>query len=343
MVVVAVAGGTGHVGRTLVDGLIAGGHDVYVLGRKPSAVFDHLPSVRVLVVSYDDQDDLRKTFEEHKIEIILCTFGAPFPGVFERQIRLIRAAAEADAVKRFAPTEWLVDYEKDDEYASPQEPGEHEVSCRLKIIWKSFQQDTVKELRKHPSIEWTLFHNGYFMDYFGQPYALTYMPSEVPFVDIEACKAAIPGTGEERVVFTHSTDMAKFVSRAIGMKPGSWKEHSWIIGDKVTFHEIVATAEKARGVKFDVAYDPLEKLREGKVTRIPANDAHIAHYSTEKFDATDVILGMFAGLGTAMALGDLDIKEEDALNANFPDIKTVKLVAFIEKYWTGRQPQDPKL
>lgn len=35
MVVVAVAGGTGHVGRTLVDGLVKE-HDVYVLSRKVS-------------------------------------------------------------------------------------------------------------------------------------------------------------------------------------------------------------------------------------------------------------------------------------------------------------------
>ena len=86
----------------------------------------------------------------------------------------------------------------------------------------------------------------------------------------------------------------------------------------------------------DVTYDSLEKLKSGMVTRIPANDAHIAHYSTPDFDATDAILGMFSGLGTAMALGDLDIKEEDALNAQFPDIETIKLVPFIEKYWTGK-------
>jgi hypothetical protein len=163
------------------------------------------------------------------------------------------------------------------------------------------------------------------------------MPSEVPFVDIEACQATIPGTGEEQVVWTHRTDLAKFVSRAISMAPGTWQEHSWIVGDKVTFHQILVAAEKVRGVKFNVTYDSLEKLRSGKVTPIPANKVHAALSSTPEFDATDVLMGMFAGIGAAMASGDLDIAEKDSLNAHFPDIKTIKVVEFIEKYWSGKR------
>src|SRR5882757_7704990 len=110
------------------------------------------------------------------------------------------------------------------------------------------RRDTVKERRKHPSLEWTLFHYDYFLDYFGQSWAPTHVPSEVPLLDIEACQATIPGTGEEQVVWTHTTDVAKIVSRSISMMPGTWREHSWIVWDKVTFHEILAAAEKARGV-----------------------------------------------------------------------------------------------
>lgn len=38
-------------------------------------MFDDFPSVRVLVVSYDTQDALRKTLEEHKIEVVLSTLS----------------------------------------------------------------------------------------------------------------------------------------------------------------------------------------------------------------------------------------------------------------------------
>lgn len=162
------------------------------------------------------------------------------------------------------------------------------------------------------------------------------MPSEVPFVDIEACQASIPGTGEERIAWTHTTDVARFVSRAISIPAGEWKEHSWIVGDKVTFHQILAAAEKARGVKFKVVYDSLEKLRSGAYTPIPANKAHAALYSTSEFDATPALMAMFAAIGTVMASGGLDIPEEDSLNKRFPDIETIKVVQFIERYWSGK-------
>lgn len=199
-----------------------------------------------------------------------------------------------------------------------------------------FQRNIVKELRSHPNLEWTLFHNGYFMDYFGQPWAPTHMPSEVPFVDIEAFRATIPGTGDEKIVWTHTTDVANFVSHALSMEPGTWREHSWMIGDKATFHEILEAAEKARNCKFSVTYDSLEKLKAGSVTRIPANKAHAALYSTPEFDAYPIILSMFAALGAMMASGDLDIPENKSLNELFPDIKTTKAVDFIHKYWDGK-------
>lgn len=162
------------------------------------------------------------------------------------------------------------------------------------------------------------------------------MPSEVPFVDIEACQATIPGTGEEQVAWTHTTDVAKFVSRAIAMPWGAWKEHSWIVGDKVTFHQILAAAEKARGIKFKVVYDSLEKLRGGEVTSILANKAHAALYSSPGFDATPALMAMFAAIGAVMASGGLNIAEEDSLNKHFPDIETIKVVEFIERYWSGK-------
>lgn len=162
------------------------------------------------------------------------------------------------------------------------------------------------------------------------------MPSEVPFVDIAACQATIPGTGEERVVWSHTRDVARFVSRVLSLPLGEWKEHSWIISDKVTFHQILAAAEKARGVEFKVTYDGLEKLERGEVTPIPANKAHAALYSTPDFDATPRLMSMFAGLGAVMARGELDIREEDSLNKLFPDVETVKVVPFIEKWWGGR-------
>ena len=44
------------------------------------------------------------------------------------------------------------------------------------------------------------------MDYFGMPHAPSYMLPEVPYIDVAAGKAAIPGSGDEKVVFTYTRD-----------------------------------------------------------------------------------------------------------------------------------------
>lgn len=79
-------------------------------------MFDKLPSVRVLVVSYNDEDALRKSLEAHRIEVVISTISPASPVTFAAQVRLINACARSDSVKRFAPSEWLVDFETNDEY-----------------------------------------------------------------------------------------------------------------------------------------------------------------------------------------------------------------------------------
>jgi hypothetical protein len=83
--------------------------------------------VRVLVVSYEDVDVLRQKLEEHKIEVVLSTISPAFPAGFEAQVRLIRACADSNSVKRFAPSEWLLDFEKTDEYVPIADPCLEEI------------------------------------------------------------------------------------------------------------------------------------------------------------------------------------------------------------------------
>ena len=90
-------------------------------------------------------------------------------------------------------------------------------------------------------------YNGFFMDYFGMPYVDSYMSPEVPFIDIQACKAAIPGDGDEnKVVFTYTKDVARFVRKAVESSD-AWPEKSVVVGDRVTMNEVLEAAEKARG------------------------------------------------------------------------------------------------
>jgi hypothetical protein len=79
-------------------------------------VFDELPSVHCLIVSYEDEDTLQKTLEEHDIEIVLSTLSMAFPTAFETHVKLMRVCSAAVSVKRFAPSDWHLDFGRTDQY-----------------------------------------------------------------------------------------------------------------------------------------------------------------------------------------------------------------------------------
>ena len=104
-----------------------------------------------------------------------------------------------------------------------------------------FKIAAIKKLQAAPSLKYTRFISGTFMDYLGPPHAPTHLPIISLIVDIENNKAAIPGDGKVPAVFTHSTDVAHFVAAALSLD--EWPEASIIIGDRITLNELMSLAE----------------------------------------------------------------------------------------------------
>lgn len=90
-----------------------------------------------------------------------------------------------------------------------------------------------------------MFYPGWFLDFYGIPYIETEM-APFPFaVDLDNKVAAIPGTRNVPVVFTYTQDIAQVVAASMDLK--TWPEDSYIIGDKMSFNELLAVAEEVRG------------------------------------------------------------------------------------------------
>ncbi|KAI4151328.1 MAG: hypothetical protein LQ341_000927 [Variospora aurantia] len=315
MVRIAIAGGTGGLGRTLLDELAQNSdHIVFVLSRKPGLPFDSPANVRCLVTKYENVDDLKELLKNNEIHTVISTMNPPLPEVHAAQDNLIRAAAQSGTVKRFIPSEWAVDYFTDDE--------------RLPLSWKVPKRQSIAELKKHPELEYTMVYNGYFLDYYGMPHCESYMLREAPFIDIAARKAGIPGSGNEKVTFTYTKDVAKFVRKLVESE-SKWPARSVIAGDVFTFNEVLEVAERVRGERFDVAYDSLDDLRKGKITEIPSYLPLYDAFSKE------FMLEMMAGFGVAMATGVFAF-EGDLLNETYPEIHTTKMRDFIKDHWHGR-------
>ena len=105
------------------------------------------------------------------------------------------------------------------------------------------------EVLKQSNLQWTVFLNGIFLDYFGPPGMKSYLKPNVFVIDLANRVAAIPGDGNTPVTWTYSFDLARFVVAALDLE--EWPEESRVVGDEVTWNEFVALAEEITGIYAD--------------------------------------------------------------------------------------------
>lgn len=175
------------------------------------------------------------------------------------------------------------------------------------------------------SLEYTSVLNGYFLDYFFVPKVKSYMPPMALALDIANDFAAIPGSGDVPVVFTHTFDVARFVAALVGQP--TWEKESYIIGDRVTWNEFLRLAEEAKGTKFTVVHDSLEKLRAGQITELPS------HPSLYPFFPKETLQGFFAAFGIMFEQGEFDLRPSHSLNDDFPEIKPKTVRELVLEAW----------
>lgn len=135
--VVAVAGATGRVGRTIVE-QIRHENKFSVIGLTRSVSFvkdphpqneawvdrstkEHVESalsgVPYVQVDYEDTPALVQKLEEHNVQTVICTIGMLGDDCSESQLNLIKAADQATTVQRFITSEF--GYMTRAEYDSP--------------------------------------------------------------------------------------------------------------------------------------------------------------------------------------------------------------------------------
>lgn len=142
-------------------------------------------------------------------------------------MNLIRAAAASTTVKRFTPSDFGIHF------------TENHVKTFPLVAFKLAAANLLKTTR----LEYTLFHCGFFLDFFGHPKISNLNDAFPLVVDVEN-NAAVPGSGDVNCVFTHTNDVAKFVVKALDLE--KWPEHLFMSGDSNTWNEVVALAEEIK-------------------------------------------------------------------------------------------------
>ncbi|KAF1815603.1 NAD(P)-binding protein [Eremomyces bilateralis CBS 781.70] len=300
MPVAAVAGGTGKLGRAIVDGINAAGKfEVVILARQADDEKAEEIGARIIAVDYSSPDAIASVLEGNSVEVVISALSSQSPP--EQELNLLKGADQSLVTKRYIPSIWGIRYTE--EIASYFPPA------AIKLSYIKALEST--------SIEWTAVINGYFLDYYGAPKVKTYMPSMALVVDLDSNFAAIPGSGDVPVVFTHTFDVGKFVAALL--TKDIWEKESYIIGDRVTLNEFVRFAEEVKKTKFTVEHDSIEKLKTGQITELPS------HPPFYPFFPKQMLQGMFAAFGIMFENGVFDLKPSRTLNDDFPDIKPMTI------------------
>ncbi|TPR01829.1 hypothetical protein CAN33_0041260 [Aspergillus niger] len=305
---VAVAGGTKGLGLTIAEALVVHGkHNVVIFGRKASGTpgLDEKLPARLVVVDYENIQNLTEALESNKVSDVICTVNTHGSSLSERN--LIHAAENSSTTKRFIPSIFAG-------FAYPVKYPE---------VAKS-KTEVLEELAK-TSLMHTAIYNGMFMDFYGSPLLKSNVGPFPMFVDIASKMAAKPGSGDEAIVLTRVLDIARFVVRILDL--AEWPKESYIIGDRVTFHEFVNMAEEVRGTKFQVTCDSKEELEAGKITELPCYSATFAAVGKE------LTKQLYAQNGLWIIGKELDLRPASTLNEIFPDIKPMSLREFLELSW----------
>lgn len=177
-------------------------------------------------------------------------------------------------------------------------------------------------------LEYTSWLTGYFADYYLAPPVKSNMTSLTVAVDVTNNVAAIPGSGDVPVVFTYTADVAEFVAASLSLP--KWETKTHLIGDKLTWNELVALAENVKGVKFDVTYDSVVFLKTGKITELPGQRVLYPMFPKE------VLQGILSVFGLMFDGGIFNWTPEHTIDQDFPDIKVNKMKDLMARAWAGK-------
>ncbi|KAM0350613.1 hypothetical protein ACHAPU_003099 [Fusarium lateritium] len=302
MKVVAVAGGTGSVGSTIVDGLVEYGKHK----QRPAQ-----GTVSYLKVDYDDVDGITKALEAAGVYILISAIGVNAPESNQAQKNLIQAAELSACTERFVISSFDMLHVKEDIELSPL---------------TRYTFEAIDEL-ENTNLTYTRIANGWFLDYYGMPHWKCNLEPWINILNMKSKWAVIPESRSTQASFLTSQDMSRFVARLMDLE--KWDKVCAIRANTLSFDELVEAAQNARGSKFEVAVDSLEKLKSGKISFFP-------DYPPIGFgDGDEAFFAMIhyqAGIGRYLIPRDLPFLDE-----KFPDLKVTTISEVMEASWKGQE------
>ncbi|KAK6330097.1 hypothetical protein TWF718_003525 [Orbilia javanica] len=316
MVNVTIAGGSGQVSKEIIDAFIESKkHHITVLSRHGlSATTSTPPEVCWKTVDYNDKEGLTKAL--HGTHTLLSFVQILSDPDQISQKNLIDAAIAA-GVKRFAPSEYgskgLVDM--------PWWYGKGKIREYLEQVNKDGQ-----------TLEYTLFQPGLFLDYLAYPHKTSKHVDPLQTVfDFQGTRAIIVNSYENAVMtLTSVKDLANIVAKAVDYE-GKWPTTGGIVGNKVTFSELLNIGLRVRGRPFDVDYVNVEDLEAGDLNTSWGLEA--VHHAIADDQASAMLKMVSIGILLSSTKGAWDVSGD--WNQIFSDYTFDSVERFLAAVWEG--------
>jgi nucleoside-diphosphate-sugar epimerase len=203
----------------------------------------------------------------------------------------------------------------------------HQIYRVLKYVPSYAYKFKAREALAETYLEYSIVSIGMFLDYWASPHIPSVLDPRKGtqfFIDLDHNFAAIPGDGERFMVFTHSTDAARFVVAMIDLP--KWPRLSFYAGDRLTLKQFLDRAEATKGVKFEVHYDEVGSIEAGHTTLPPC---------VKEWLPSPEWAPMFSKMAMAYLRGSFDLDMSKCRNDLFPEIKPLQVQDVLDA-WKGK-------
>ncbi|KAG8503093.1 hypothetical protein CXB51_000891 [Gossypium anomalum] len=254
---VLIIGGTGYLGKFIVEASAKEGHPTFVFVRE-STVSDPVKGklvdnfknlgVHLLLGDMYDHESLVKAIKQ--VDMVISVVGQM---QLADQVKIIAAIKEAGNVKRFFPSEFGMDVDKN----NAVEPAKSTFAIKAQI-----RRAVEAEGIPYTYVPANCFA-GYFLPTLSQP-GVTSPPRD---------KVVILGDGNPKAVFNHEADIGTYTIKAVD-DPRTANKTLFIRPPKNTysFNELIALWEKLIGKTLEKTYVPEDQLlKQIQESPIPIN------------------------------------------------------------------------
>lgn len=312
---VAVAGGSGTVGSSIVSALASSDNHIPVILTRAT---DEHPAgktsssdngIEVRYVDYSSKENLVSMIGD--IDAVISTHLILGPPSVTLETNLLRAAEEVKC-SRFAPSSWALE-----KRVHPEVDVDH---AKLQI-W-----DVVRESVAKGTIDAGLFPCGAFMNYLGMgspnaaealaglresPHMFFLGDPKGPRINVPVQNGQLPS-----LTMTDIRDIGKFMVAALEMEEPWGGRELGMSGDTLRFTELISLCEKQLGKT--VLVDQIEASQLDKLI--------------EGLGPDEIIARLGYQYARTCALGG-SVITKPLLNSLCPQVRPLSVKDYLEKYW----------